>query len=1165
MSMAESSFRAVALRFQDIDIVRAVGIHSPFQLDRLSPGINLIHGPNGIGKTRTAHALQALIWPATSSDRAEIGGTLAHGDECWRVALDHGTTRYQRTGVPEASRVMTATSADHRDRYLLTLTDLLLADNREFARAIAREAAGGYDLERARNDMGLATAFSRPRKHIRELQEAEDTVATLQREDQTLQREERELESLRAELSEAISASERIRLLELARMHTDALMELSERRIALEAFPEAVRRMTGDEYEAAKQLRFQLAAAQTRQERASSALELQTNELAATGFAGTAVPHTLVVTLRDRLELAQRVASRIEQAERQRESASARLNLARRRIASDITDEQLATFETEGLHALSSQVSEMRDLENTIELQKRIWDWLGAIERPTDSEPLRNGVAILQQYMGTIRAQNVEQVGYHRWLMLGGAVVIVLEAIGLAIAASPWLLLLALLAAPLVVLALGRPSGSDNQAHHLREEFARLGLASPEAWSESEVQNRLAELQREVSNATLEAEKFHRWDSFASSRQETQARLDAFKHTHQELQNIYGAVAANLDPASLRLTVESLESWRRAAEELADATANASSARTLLEKTLAEISADIQSVGGDAVTDVSQAAAAIEELASRASAAERLTASIAESRHRIVDELQPEVSRQELELSRIYESLGLETNDDVGLKRLCDAVEDYTEATRALEAAEVIVRTRRAGLQDAPGLADLSREAIERALNDTEMVASRRDELQTRIFEIEMKAQQARRETRLEDAIASEARARDALTDCRQRQYEDVSARRLFTFIENQNQHMNRPVVLQIADRYFTRFTSGSYTLRAGRGQDPDVLAIDTTTGRSRELDQLSSGTRIHLLLAVRLAFIDVSEQGTQLPVILDEVLGNTDDERAIAIIDAAIEIARQGRQVLYFTAQQDEIGKWLARINTQDPAAPSCVIDLEAVRFSTQATAPPAYEWDEEIFARDPIDASATHEELHKLLSVPPIDLWADTIDGYHIWYFITKPEALAQLHARGVRTWGQYRALSQANHLVGIDTDTLHDSAHARARVIELACREWRYGRPRPLTTACLHDSDLITERFWHEVVDCAASHGWDGRALIVALRNRQVSGFYQSTTERLEDWFRDHGYIVDAVEPHPDATIRAAAISAGKAAGGLEIDEIDALLRSMTGTEVTLTVAG
>jgi hypothetical protein len=370
--------------------------------------------------------------------------------------------------------------------------------------------------------------------------------------------------------------------------------------------------------------------------------------------------------------------------------------------------------------------------------------------------------------------------------------------------------------------------------------------------------------------------------------------------------------------------------------------------------------------------------------------------------------------------------------------------------------------------------------------------------------------------------------------------------------------------VFRAADAYFIRFTSGAYSLTMGEGDDTDLFAVDTATGGVLTLDQLSSGTRVQLLLAVRLAFIDVTERGARLPVILDEALGNTDDTRATAIIDAAIEIAREGRQVLYFTAQHDEIGKWLARLNAHNHAPVSSVIDLEAIRASAQTQSSTTFEWDESIFALDSIDPLATYDDLRGLLSVPPIDLWAETTDGHHVWYFITHPEALVKLHDRGIRLWGQYGALSRASRLEGIATSTTHAKAQARAKVIETVCREWRYGRPRPLTIERLHESGLITPRFWDDVVACAASKAWDGGALITALQNREISGFFRTTTESLENWLREYGHIADDIAPRPDAMIRAAAMSAGDATGILDPDETDALLLTLTGAALTAPLA-
>src|SRR5699024_2591533 len=128
----------------------------------------------------------------------------------------------------------------------------------------------------------------------------------------------------------------------------------------------------------------------------------------------------------------------------------------------------------------------------------------GEVERPADVEPLRRGVALLQRYLGVVRTHSVGQASHHRWILYGAAAVIVLEAIGLSVTASLWMLLAALFAVPLAVLALRQNRRPDQETQQLREDFGRLGLAVPQTWSVDQVQARLVELQREVNNATLE-------------------------------------------------------------------------------------------------------------------------------------------------------------------------------------------------------------------------------------------------------------------------------------------------------------------------------------------------------------------------------------------------------------------------------------------------------------------------------------------------------------------------------------------------------------------------------------------------------------------------------------------------------------------------------------
>ena len=86
--------------------------------------------------------------------------------------------------------------------------------------------------------------------------------------------------------------------------------------------------------------------------------------------------------------------------------------------------------------------------------------------------------------------------------------------------------------------------------------------------------------------------------------------------------------------------------------------------------------------------------------------------------------------------------------------------------------------------------------------------------------------------------------------------------------------------------------------------------ARDHQTKRDFELTELSSATRVQLLLSVRLAFVETGETRYRLPLTLDETLANSDDVRASAIITTMASLA-EDRQIFYFTAQNDEVNKW--------------------------------------------------------------------------------------------------------------------------------------------------------------------------------------------------------------------------------------------------------------
>ncbi len=96
----------------------------------------------------------------------------------------------------------------------------------------------------------------------------------------------------------------------------------------------------------------------------------------------------------------------------------------------------------------------------------------------------------------------------------------------------------------------------------------------------------------------------------------------------------------------------------------------------------------------------------------------------------------------------------------------------------------------------------------------------------------------------------------------------------------------------------------GRYSgLRVGAGADgtPVLLAV-RSDGGTASAPELSDGTRDQLYLALRLASLERYARANEpMPLVLDDVLIHSDDERASAALQVLGEVART-TQVLFFT-----------------------------------------------------------------------------------------------------------------------------------------------------------------------------------------------------------------------------------------------------------------------
>lgn len=112
----------------------------------------------------------------------------------------------------------------------------------------------------------------------------------------------------------------------------------------------------------------------------------------------------------------------------------------------------------------------------------------------------------------------------------------------------------------------------------------------------------------------------------------------------------------------------------------------------------------------------------------------------------------------------------------------------------------------------------------------------------------------------------------------------------------------NQPALLQQITDILQRMTGGRYVEIRRRLDENQTFVLVTKDGTERDPSQLSTGTREQLYLAIRLAYLmQYCEQNEPLPVVMDDVLVNFDEQRARQTLDVMLDLD-DSLQILFLT-----------------------------------------------------------------------------------------------------------------------------------------------------------------------------------------------------------------------------------------------------------------------
>lgn len=1098
------------LQFEDVSVHQALGIRhgDGFKIEDLSGCINIIHGRNGSGKTTTSRVIQELLWPGkTDLERAAVSGTLREEERAWEVLVEPGHREWRLNGVPEAGPEIGP--AENRHRYRLSLEELIAGEDQHFAEEISAATLGGFDLEEATRRCGFNQAD--PATHTAAAaREAEDKWIAVTEQHRALQQEELRSEQLKRDAAASKAAAERLPQLERTRDFRDACRKCDELRARLEAFPNEIGNLQGNEREELDRLHglsadTDKARAET-ERRIANARGVQ-SETKADGETA----EKICEDLKARLPQLQRLENSIEQERKAVSQAKGEAAELRKRLGKNFTEDQVGDLSSPQFPELSDFA---RQIISFIAEQRVNEERINALEdaAPKDLpgqsyEQLHDAIRSLREWLAS-----AERTGTKGWLPFALSLFVLAAASAvMGVTQHPgWF------AGLLVAGGLGAWDWAQRTGRNLaniravhQADYVRSGLPEPPEWTADLVSEQLRTLTDLTVKRRAEDDRLRDLTQLQAHEEQLKTQRDELEQRRQELSERLGP-DVELSDEWLPRFIDNLTRWQEKCTAIAGHERTVADLGQQRDELIGQMNSGLAEVGLGECDSSEGASQSINALDARLARRRDALRDEADARRELkrIDTRSEEIAA---ETAKIHARVGVDAENEGKIDDWLNRRDDFLAAQSALREAE-IVRDQRQG--DLAGFDPVETEDIDALIAETMATAAKWESRRDEIAAIQARIENARTGRELSAALDAKDGATKALRDIHEQHLAQAAGNRLSEWVRIRTSQGTRPQVFKRAKELLRQFTNNRLQLDMDDRSVPPKFIAHRSEDSASPVTELSVGERMQLLVAVRLAFLELNEN-IRLPLLLDEVLGTSDDERAATIIDTVIAIAKDGRQVFYFTAQLDEVGKWVSRLN--ETSTQHRVIDLDHVRDTTATPARPIPATPVQLMP-PPRPGGDDHLEYGRKLRITFFDPWDEASIRLHLWHVIDDVQLLYKMLRKQVTSWWQLQQLPEADRekLFPGSAGAIH-KAEAVAKAIEIASRAWRVGRCQPVTRQVLFNSRVVSERYFEDVAKLAEQLEGDAERIIEGLNNRLISGWRRAKTNELRSYFSAHGFLV------------------------------------------------
>ncbi len=1127
-----------SLHVRTVTLRRLYGISHDLQVDDWCRGVNVVYGPNASGKTTLARALRGLLWPSTLEGETapQLVGQFTVDGARWRVEIDGSRLQYQRDG--HRATPPSLPPPEHHDRYHLYLHDLLAAiDGPDaFAERIMQEAVGGYDVESAADTLGFQTVVRRGGRDKERVEETRQALQEVRETQRALQADHRRLDRLRDDLADARRARTRAQALEQAVAVAEARHDRREAKAKCDVFPEAMERIRGDEAEQIEDLLAHKKKAAERRATAEAEIREANKRLAASPLPEDGLPDGYLEQLQASVRALETAEDALADARQARAKAPREEKAAWNRLSVGMDRTPAAAIDLPDMHAIEAHVERVESVQgrrSALDMMEELLTEKNTAAPP--AEAARDGIQALIRWL---QVPTTDASSAVPWVLLALGVGAALAG-GILVGMSggvPSLATLLLLVLGVLVAGTGlavrmrATSRSDGEQSVHRRAFSRTELEPPPAWTRDAVVRRLQSLADRWAQAHLEETLKQERERLQTRRAPVEEEREALERERADLADRLG-VSPEVDGArSLRWIVERLGRWQSLYDARAAKTSEVEAAQQRVAACREAVEDQVAPYGVDGIDDAARA----HGVRSTLEAAQQTVRQARQRRHDARQrrkEAQESYAKATAAVDDLYRRAGVEPGSRAALDALCDQYDAYQQAKTDAREAATRLATKREHLQSLPGYDPAMEEAAPDTLRSrrraAQAQADKADDLFAEIERIEQRVEDAQAGRDLETAYAEYRAARDTRVRQRKRDVAAAVGKVLADRIQARTRDRDLPEVFRRARALFADVTNGRYALHLDRSERV-FRATDHSTGRGLPLKALSSGTQVQLLLCVRMAFVEHQEDGLRLPLVLDETLANSDDAKANAIIDTVGTIAERGRQVVYLTAQQDEVAKWEDRLAAGSTSYRRIALADAQLPTALHGDGPPAAPVRPDVATLP--DEVSVHADVPSVIDVPP---WTprEPVEALHLWYLIEDVDRLRETLDRGLSTWGPWSYLWNRGAGTGAAGLAVSDPEarriEAQASAVEAWRRAWHIGRGRPVDRAALEATDAVSNRFLEDVTELAEAHRGNADAVLASLREGAVQYFRSDKVEALRTFFRENDYL-DPRDPLPPESL-------------------------------------